>query len=440
MVKWILVFCLGILLSGCGSYGGPAAHAYQERCPFEPDWRMDPERKPRPTPGNPVFQISLTNQGEWVDRCEYTDLLLELQQDRQPLNIIVYVHGWKHGPGTADHQRFTEYVEMVAKGPAKYAASNPSIKPARTIGVYIAWPGSTITIPGVEELTYWGRQKAADRITQSGVVAKIIAGIQSVRASVSSASKSGRPSDDQLILIGHSFGARILLTATSQTLINIIEHSHPGQTTQIFSNSAGRYVHRYRCMPPKALLILLNPAVEAFTYSAFHNIRRSDHGFATTQQPLLLVVASENDRATRLAFPIGQAFGLNWHSKELATIGNYEPFRTHSLKKGGVCPKRAYWFDAFKSDDDLCLLRDAPAPRPAGPRDLQRSDEALRSSSLLGDDRYPSHEGNPFLMTRTTSDIIDGHGGIWSPIFQRWMSDFVRRANDEREKNYCGAN
>jgi hypothetical protein len=426
---WLSVL-FTLVIGGCGSYGGPVAHQYQERCPFQPSWREDPADKTRPTPGNPVFTLKLTSQGEWVDRCDYADLLQELQANLEPLKIVLYVHGWKHGPESADRRRFGELIEKMAVA-ERSKTSSSSAEPRKIVGIYIGWPAHTIDIPIFEELTYWGRQKAADRISQSGIVAKIVAGIASVRGAISSTPIPHQPlNQDQFIFIGHSFGARILLTATSQLLIQDVEGAHPGSRQPTLSgpptDPESIQGWPYRCVPSKRLIVLLNPAVEAFTYSFFHNTRRSDHEFRVGQQPLILMVATNNDSATRTAFPIGQAIGLNWHDKELTTIGNYKPFQTHTLTKTRICRSGVSWFDGFQTKDGLCLER------------LVVEDEvdgvASRETMInrrMGAVRMGNQSRNPFVVAHTNANIVDGHNGIWGDDFTTWLITFINTREAE---------
>ncbi len=434
LTRSIIVLIAAVALCGCGSFGGPVAHPFQERCPKDPTWRDDPMRKSRPTPGNPVFLLSLTSQGEWADRCQLSDLLQELQGSPESLVVVLYVHGWKHGPESEDRERFSEFVETISIREEAFASkrSGRGPKARRVVGIYVGWPGQTVALPLLEELTYWGRQKAADRISQSGIVAKIVAAVRSVRQTGFTSSGPLPHSGDLYLFVGHSFGARILLTATAQMQIQELESNHPGTMEALTSMSTqlrrGRAPSPYGCIRGVAtLMVLLNPAVEAFTYSPFQNVRRGDHVFNVGQQPVMLTIASENDWATRLAFPIGQTIGLNWHEKERATIGNFEAYATHRLTVKKICGgKSARWFDRFQSPLGVCMERlDAPAV------DI----EGVRNPNT--DARFPVHAGNPFLVARASKEVIDGHNGLWRSRFTGWLADFTLTVDRERRENGC---
>ncbi|MDP3204965.1 MAG: hypothetical protein Q8M80_12935 [Hydrogenophaga sp.] len=405
-----------------------------------------------------MFVLSLTSQGEWVDRCDYSDLLQELQGSPDPITLVLYIHGWKHGPDSLDRYKFEALVGQIATKENELwirasQSTTRSDEPRRVVGIYIGWPGETVAIPVIRELTYWGRQKAADRISQSGIVAKIISGIRSVRLGprlstlhMPADRVDQRRREDHFIYIGHSFGARILLNATAQLQIEAVERSHPGNLERIVSrsniNPRRRDAAPYACIDSGALSILLNPAVEAFTFSSFHNVRRSDHSFSSIQQPVMLVVASENDEATKIAFPLGQALGLNWHEKELSTIGNYPQFQTHTLQKEGHCDSRGdRWYDGFSTTTGICLQRhshDRPSFEDIQMGDSSPANSLLTANQAAGDaERYPNYSGNPFLVARASREVVNGHNGIWQPSFSEWLTEFIAKANAERKVHPC---
>jgi hypothetical protein len=45
--------------------------------------------------------------------------------------------------------------------------------------------------------------------------------------------------------------------------------------------------------------------------------------------------------------------------------------------------------------------------------------------------------GNPFIVARTTPDIVDGHNGIWGDALRKWLIAFLgalhRRAASNRK-------
>ncbi|MEH2554479.1 pimeloyl-ACP methyl ester carboxylesterase [Bradyrhizobium algeriense] len=368
------------------------------------DPKNDPRNKPRPD--DAIKIIRLTNSGEFVDRCELTDVLYELNWDRErpseafgvavkpsarklPRITILYVHGWKHDadPKDTDLQNFTRLINDLRKRHEnqKYV-----------VGVYVGW-NATARLPGfLENISFWVKKNNADRIAQSSIVTKIVGAIGAVT--------KGEPNRlDQFIAIGHSFGSRVLFSATAQSLVYECERAHPGFPTG-----------EYRIVEGSAdAVILLNPAFEASRYTAIDDITRYDEHFKRTQPPLLITVSTDNDWATKMAFPIGQWLGLSRSERELTTLGNYQPFFTHDLsptKKGNV------------STNNLAMTEEFCA---AG----------LRLTRLAnGSVRRVVQAQNPFVVARTTKAVIDGHNGIWAADFRAWLVELIGALETKNEQ------
>lgn len=379
---WSVVCALAVaFLAGCASLGTTQADLNPYECPAGVP--NDPARQPRPSPAPVVKTVELTDLGELVNRCQWTDVLYELQVKR-PEVVLLYVHGWKHD-GKDDDRDKIEFGDLVRK----MTAAEQAGRGRHVVGIYVGWPGATLRVPLLQELTYWSRQRAADRISQSAVVTKLIGAINSVRQ------LAGHRAEDTIVLMGHSFGARILLTATSQLILFDVQMKHPGHRFGTYRPVQG----------PADLIVLLNPAVEASAYTALDSVRRYQERINERQEPLMLTISTSNDLATRIAFPLGQALGLALHERQQTTLGNYEPYFTHTLGPSQpVGPRPGLpWYDKF-CRSGICLSR----------RD---------------DDRQAR---NPFIVASTTEDVLDGHNGIWKPDFIQWLQEFFREADRER--------
>lgn len=164
------------------------------------------------------------------------------------------------------------------------------------------------------------------------------------------------------VLIGHSFGARILHTATCQVLIDKVQEQHPGEQDPSYGVIKG----------PANLLVLLNPALEASTFTVIHTVERPEKPWERIhkdQRPLLLAISSECDVATRIFFPLGQALASTFRARQVRTLGNYPPYVTHVLQKAASSQTRTtpetpdkprFWYDQFEGSS-LTLLRQPPS-------------------------------------------------------------------------------
>jgi hypothetical protein len=340
----------------------------------------------------------LTNAGEFVDRCELTNALYELNWDRErpkisfgatikegarslPKLAVLYVHGWKHDATLQDTDlsNFTQFIGDLRDRhrDEKYV-----------VGIYIGWNGSARLSEPLENLSFWVKKNNADRIAQSAVVTKII-------SSVGSVTKSDPEGKDQFITIGHSFGARILFSATAQSLVYATERAHPGFPGGTYNLVEGA----------ADVVILLNPAFEASRYTAIDDITRKNEHFSHTQPPLLISISTENDWATKRAFPIGQWLSSSRAQRELSTLGNYNPYFTHDL-----LPATARCL--VGSGNDHMTERFCAAGLSLTRR---RRDDAIRIVQ----------EHNPFIVARTTKAVINGHNGIWAHDFRNWLAEII---------------
>jgi len=385
------------------------------------------------SPDQPIpaasLRFRLTNDGALVDRCELSDVLYELNWNTPgaarpprkpdarslPKFVVLYIHGWKHGGEDDDYANFAALIKRFANHP-----TNADEK--QVLGVYVDWNADSKVLPfdrfPFDNLTFWSKQRVADRIAQSGVTTKIISSISSV---MSESDSEGRdPATNQFITIGHSFGARILFSATNQSLIYDTEKAHPGSRHGYYRKISGI----------ANMVILLNPAFETARYTALDSFIRTQEHFANDQLPLLLSVSSDGDWATQIFFPLGQLLDhyrsppekllpftlrrlLDHYTSgsEITSLGNYPEYQTHS-------PVREH----------------SPA---CGLRTRNRLSESFVANRLcLARDQVRYHNGimqprNPFLIARTDKSIISGHTDIWNPTFLNWLFAYVNELGNQ---------
>jgi hypothetical protein len=270
----------------------------------------------------------------------------------------------------------------------------------QVLGVYVGWNAMSKVPPfnwfPFDNLTFWSKETIADRIAQSAVTTKIISSIGSVMSAGDSAA-------NQFIVIGHSFGARMVFSATNQSLIYDTEKAHPGYPGGVYREIQGI----------ANAVILLNPAFEAARFTALDAITRIEEDFADDQLPLLLSISSDGDLATKTAFPVGQWLGFYRSETELTTLGNYTAYETHSLRTAdsNSCGSSVSndLSESFVANG-LCLARD-PTPH--------NDDQIIQPR-------------NPFLIAWTTSDIIKDHNDIWNEKFSGWLFAYVNELGNQR--------
>jgi hypothetical protein len=130
-------------------------------------------------------------------------------------------------------------------------------------------------------------------------------------------------------------------------------------------------------------------------------------------------VSTDNDWATKRAFPIGQWLGLARSQRELSTLGNYQPYFTHTLAPSSVCSPVA--------TDEKHMTEDFTA---AG----------LRLTRLgRGTEGHFVQAHNPFVVASTTKSVIDGHNGIWSQNFGAWLREVIATLEKRNEQRTSAA-
>jgi hypothetical protein len=381
----------------------------QNKCTKTDD--EDPSNWSRPTSGQ-VKNIALTNQGEFVDRCQFTDVLDELIWDgpfpprlninnsiSRPKLVVLFVHGWMHDGSENDpnHKRFSKLVADLAATQEK-----------QVLGVYVTWNASTGNAI-LDYFSFWSRQRIADRITQSAVLTKIVGAIGSTRGI--------SRKQDNFIAIGHSFGARMLFAAVNAPLIQDVTKAFPVAHSDVYRTFKG----------PADAIVLINPAFEAARYTTLNSFMRNEEVFSQRQPPLMITVSTNNDSATKLFFPVGQLFGLSFDKRAVTTLGNYDRYYTHILFDPKVKGTKCVATDPFNLTEDyftsgLCLRRESNWHR--------LSDEDAKFDPNHWSDVCPNRQMfNPFLVVHTTKDIIDNHGGFWDedkPAFFNWLFDVLK--------------
>ncbi|NRP70881.1 hypothetical protein ILFOPFJJ_01763 [Ensifer psoraleae] len=288
--------------------------------------------------------------------------------------VVIYVHGWRNDERTTDgdYVSFKKLIDDLTR-------ANEHRK--HVVGIYVSWKARSDN-PVLGLVNFWSRMFAADRIAQSGTVASIIGAASNIVRT--------NNHDSELIAIGHSFGARILFSSVQQNFLYALARAHPGYR-------GGTYA---KIEPIADGVILLNPAFEASMYTRLDAQRRLQEKFNPHQPPLLVVISSKADLATRAAFPFGRwlAGWLPWN--ELVTVGNNPEYWTHDLRRSEQCQtKERLDFWAGFSHKGLCMTHRVGVPFP-------------------------------FHMVTTDASIINGHSDIWNPEFSDFLFELVKKMSE----------
>jgi hypothetical protein len=328
-----------------------------------------------------IFEFD--DQGRLFDRQGIADLLALLQtlQGRQPI-IIVFVHGWHHN-AAADDENLGDFTKAL--GATAASEERP------VLGVYLAWRGLSRTGNYLWWLSsFWDRQGAAQRIAQ-GAPREVLGRLKDFR--------NGDPGPGDtphatLVAIGHSFGGLILYTAISQSLIEAA--ASDDKVTPSFGD----------------LVVLVNPAFAGVSYMPIHDVVQV-RSFQD-QLPVFVSVTALNDHATGIFYPLGslgrllsEAWrGAHEQAALIRTMGHLQWMRTHELRavKMGGALTRSDLHAAFKAL-------------------TSKTESQVFDGTQVS--AQPGAKRSPFWVASATPDIIDGHLGIWTDSFMRFVRALI---------------
>jgi len=335
--------------------------------------------------------------------------------------LVTFIHGWHHSAAPQDGNitSFRGLLSRLSKTEAQL--SKKQDRPARQVlGVYIGWRGDSITVPYLNDVTFWERKNTAHKVGTIGVAEALVKLEQIVHVREGMGAPDGKAeSDSRMITIGHSFGGAVLFTSLQQILADRFIDSRKGKTYQGDANGFGN------------LVVLVNPAFEALRFQPLFDLSQEYcRNYPNRQKPRLAILTSEADAATSMAFPAGRFFStmmethvdLNRHictdKGEVKTViregeanrhsvGHFEPFLTHRLD---------------------------PAAESSGPTDylmLENTWKAQQAgdSVQLGQTRLThlnkSRVFNPYLNIRVDEAISSGHNDIWGKAMTGFVHDLI---------------
>lgn len=233
--------------------------------------------------------VEINDQGVLRERPQLNRIvdLIRLRGEEKPQTVLMFVHGW-HNNAKANNGN----VEQMRQTLAAYASANPGIA---VTGVYVGWRG---TAWGFSNLfSFWSRKEVSIEVGTGALIDV-----------VSSVERASKQVDALMVSVGHSFGGSALFNATKSLLLSRLD-SPPATDAQV-------------PFPAHAavgdLVLVLNPAFEALQYWPLHAAVRSriserveaGQAIASTWPPRLLIYQSQDDSATRIAFPAARFFPL----------------------------------------------------------------------------------------------------------------------------------
>src|SRR3989440_10120933 len=187
---------LAMILGSCASYG-----------PYHANTAAEPTKSLRgPADGRyKMAFIEFGDQGSPLDNSQRKAALEVIHEAKRPL-LFVYIHGWQNNATSGDVCRFEHFLDTVSGFP-EFTGRKINV-----IGVYIAWRGKDLTLPGLNFLTFWSRKSARGGIAAAN---RFLAFLEELAVAAHEPGKDYH----HTVLLGHSFGALVLGNTISHSIL-----------------------------------------------------------------------------------------------------------------------------------------------------------------------------------------------------------------------------
>lgn len=369
--------------------------------------------------------VEFDDQGQLRDRAQLEKLLTDYSEIAAENDVIVtvFVHGWHHSAAPDDNNvhHFKQLLEKVAQN-EKVMSKALHHAERKILGVYVGWRGDSITIPAINEVTFWDRKTVAHEVGLQGVTEALLR-LEEIANVKIGQEEVPRPQNSRMITIGHSFGGAVVFTALQQVLADRFIDSHKNKT---YSDDAKGFGD---------LVLLLNPAFEAMRYSTLYDIAQQDCRQYTVpkQLPRLLTLTSEKDDATGMIFPLGRFFStvmethqqlpryectetgktpilLSEFSADKTALGHFKPFQTHVMKP------RIQASNLNQMQQMLSLQSQWESQAYKGTLEFSQIQlEHLGKTTPL----------NPYLNIYVSGKIISNHNDIWNDKLLSFIQELI---------------
>lgn len=372
--------------------------------------------------------VEFDDKGQLYDRRQMHALLDYLYRSAASDNLLmtVFVHGWHHNASVNDNNiaHFRQSLLMLSELERSDARAN-SRRARKIVGVYLGWRGESVTVPGLNVLTFYGRKEAAQTVGHGGVT-ELFARLEEIR-DLRESVRDGASGANRLVVVGHSFGGAVVFSALSQILMErFVDTRGPVGTS---SNVRGF----------GDLVILINPAFEAAQFATLSDMANERATYFPDQAPVLTILTSETDYATKYAFWAGRALSTAFDSHRTVsrlnkgggkeqeidqgvadrnTVGHFEPYITHRLDP-----------DASLQNAEMLQVLDSVRSGWAG--DAPGSDIRFRGTVLKHLDKSVTR--NPYLNIAVDKKIIPGHNEIYDPRVLDFLANLIMLSTTENE-------
>ncbi len=409
-------------------------------------------------PDGDDFVIQINDYGQFWDRSAPERALEKVSELLKTSNVIVvlFVHGWHHDAEPDDENLRDFSVSMADTRGLLIDSSNPQSAVYRlsrknltgseslsVVSIYVGWRGRSL--PGIfDYATFWGRKAAAERVGEGdlraflGRLNALYRERRNLRATGATRNFFG------LASFGHSFGGQVLFRSVAYEIENEL-------LTRAANTTGSRNTSEQvtDLLGFGDLVVLVNPAFEALQFERIWRLSTALE-FGRQQSPIMLVVSSAGDVPRQVLFPISRNlnafflrldFGPGQRALWTQALGEYEPFRTHSID---VVPKSLSdstpSFDPLVYKEDPCAIADlnltnlpsnsGTSPPPPKVPGISRPPTELPGIRLTPTGHHP--DNNPFLIAHASIRVVLNHSEVFEPTLRLFLNDYIAIAQGKR--------
>jgi pimeloyl-ACP methyl ester carboxylesterase len=379
--------------------------------------------------------VEFDDQGQLWDRRQADAVLdaVAAESGGRDLLIVVFAHGWKHSaaPGDRNIETFRRALANLSAADAR-AQRAIAEQPRQVVGVYLGWRGGSVRVPLIKELTFWERKNTAQKVGH-GSVTEVLSRLEVIKRT-KNALEGNR--DTRLVVVGHSFGGAAVYAAVGQLLANR------------FVLTEGPVLQQTTVAGYGDLVVLINPAFEATLFASLSDMSTERGNYFDTQLPVLAVLTSEADNATKVAFPIGRRLStlfekthptqrrnaategvetIDGDDANVTAVGHFKPYRTHTLTPSDD-RKRA---EVIYADAEQVAQSSAQAS-------TRWADDEPGSTISFGAvtlKRTATSAGrNPYILTSVDKELIQNHNDIDDPRVIQFVEQLILISTQSTEQ------
>jgi hypothetical protein len=372
----------------------------------------------------PLGFVEFDDNGQLFSRAQLDNTVAQIGKLRQACDdstVILFIHGWKNNASNnsnnvAGFEQFlrdfySDETQVTRAGSPKSTCADP------LMGIYIGWRGARVKVGA--NFSYWNGSNAAVRA--GGL------DLEDALFRIMCAARPAQTAKTNLILIGHSFGGRVLERVMT-----------PYLETQILDELRNtNYGGGAMKFPLPTLTVLLNeaaPATDAKQFLDFLKRHHVTYRAGDRNVPLFLSITSDGDWANHIFLPIGQTAARMQMKTRVYCTGNAEADRKSGCSGDpadpGVITNQSTYFT--HSTASIPALYNHYFVKGSGePLQCQEHDtEIVKWRAVKDDYIFCESPGawnqTPYWISSMPVSIVPDHSDIFRPELSQTLISFIR--------------